>query len=252
MKTMATMFMVFFSLAFASVSFAETLEFTVKKGDSFKKLAKRFNVKQVELVMINRGKLKDQNNPDLIYPGQVFLVNIIKREDIDNGSAKAEKKQIMVISGNSTKIRHNKNIGRSDDRVESGIMLAIMIPLVLVLFYILIFKMQLKQESVEDEKNKNRNSWLTIPDYEDTMEKTDKCFIGTDSQNNIILVRKNSKMVGSMTQVARNIASSYKEDYTKMVAYVGNDVLGALYSMNSLTSIKKIELEDAIAKELYG
>lgn len=252
MKTIVMMFMVFLGLAFASVSFAETLEFTVKKGDSFKKLAKRFNVKQAELVRVNMGKLKNQNNPDLIYPGQVFLVNVIKREDINNGSAKAENKQMMISGGNSTKIRHSKNIDRSDERLESQIMLAIMIPLVLVLFYILIFKMRLKEENVKDEKNKNRNSWLTIPDYEDTMEKTDRCFIGTDSQNNIILVKKHSKMVGSMTQVARNIASSYKEDYTKMVAYVGNDVLGALYSMNSLTSIKKIELEDAIAKELYG
>ncbi|MEI7890581.1 MAG: LysM peptidoglycan-binding domain-containing protein [bacterium] len=57
-------------LSFAEMSFAENIEIVVKKGDNFWKLAKRYNISHEVIIKLNKERLKDKNNPNLIFPGQ--------------------------------------------------------------------------------------------------------------------------------------------------------------------------------------
>ena len=68
--------LVVFGVFFANLCFAETNEFIVKKGDNFWKLSKQYHVNHAKLINLNSNRLRISGNPNLIYPGQKFLVEI--------------------------------------------------------------------------------------------------------------------------------------------------------------------------------
>ena len=85
--------LVFLGVFLADLALAKTIEFTVQKGDNFWKLSKKYNVKHSLIIRLNRDKLKYQDNPDLIYPGQKFIVEIADKAE---NAAASSKKPIMI------------------------------------------------------------------------------------------------------------------------------------------------------------
>ncbi|NTW27444.1 MAG: LysM peptidoglycan-binding domain-containing protein [Candidatus Moranbacteria bacterium] len=84
-----------------NIAFAQTMEFTVKKGDNFWTLAKKYQVNHAELIKLNHNKLRKAGNPDLIYPGDKFLVEIADNVKVEKQSQK------IIRNGNVEDISTN-------------------------------------------------------------------------------------------------------------------------------------------------
>lgn len=112
---------VFFALLSNHAYALETI--TVKKGDNFWKLSVKHKVDWYELQKINAERLKIKGNPNLIYPGQIFLLPNAQKQKVSvpqlsQGEEKIVTKEVLPSSqGSSAK---EKEIAAQESSSEAS------------------------------------------------------------------------------------------------------------------------------------
>lgn len=283
MRTAFVSLMVLFGVFFVNLACAQTIEFEIKKGDNFWKLSKQYDVKHSIIINLNKNKLRNPNNPHLIYPGQKFIVEVAEKivsVPMDNIVVQGKKEDNFssqlsaLINMQKVESEYYQSISEKSDFFNKMVQFGIIVACLVAIFICLLVTKKLydsgpelvgDSEKVDEDdlsetilkknikKGNVKSSIFIIKDHDDINDSSEeRCFIGVDSKNNFHCIGTEVEMHGTALEVAKFAARVYGKEYENSLVYIDNKSFGEIFSVRPLKSMEKIELENKIMKELYG
>ncbi len=269
---------------FSSVVFAETIEFSVKKGDNFWTLAKKYNVNHRALIELNKGNLKNQKNPNLIYPGQKFIVKfesiksktpvvMVPPEKVKTVKMEAEKAAVRIpIPEKSvvkipvtTKTRMDKN-GQDAPINYVKVYLSLLVLLIFSLslvalvflfkrfqnkdkpFLLALRKRNISQKNVVIVDNNKEDEVSRSDNYQDQPERY---FVGIDDDKILYCIGdEENQIIGNYDQIAKFSVKMCKEECRKYLILMEDDEFARVFGTRPLDADEKRQLELSISREL--
>lgn len=281
MRKVMLLLVVFCGMFLSGAAFAKTVEFTVQENDNFHALAKKYAVKNTSLIALNKDRLKYHNNPNLIYPGQKFIVEIEGDEKVASSQTnKAGKdmvpnelampnsvKTVVVAAAKTSNMPVVRN---SAEMMSPGIytyILLIVIAIVMFVYIVLFLsgnkntrKVSFLQERVGMKKGmialRFKEKMGIISAVENDIEiavSLEKCFVGMDEDKRLHCVGDGlvASVSGTYNEIAKFIAKMYVRNVHITMTFIKEATDGCVSPLVPLTIENRNELEKSIFEEIH-
>ena len=265
---------------FSSLAFAETIEFTVKKGDNFWTLAKKYQVKHQALIALNRDKLKNPKNPNLIYPGQKFTVKLVSvgtkspaglpsLEKVSTVKVENEKAPAKSLAVRKIKVDKKVQNVSMDHAKNYFIAYTFFVSFLSFIVLAFIFKEGRNRNKINlsslNEKNITPENVVIDGDtgkenfLKDEFSRSDnyrdvdpeRCFVGIDEDKILHCIGDEQNMIiGTYDQVAKFSVSMCREECRKYLVLMEDAEFAKVFGLRPLDADEKRQLELSISREL--
>ena len=289
MKAIISFCIILVVFCFVGVAKAETITFTVQKNDNFWKLAKKYQVNHAFLIAENRSRLKDVHNPNLIYPGQKFVVSLKNKSTESAKKADDSKVEFLdnmeISSLVNAKIKNQAELPSKSNFKSAGWKYFIFISLLLLLLGIFLFRKKENNDKVVENKKEEQHKIINTQeeneiiinlenaDIQDVQksdnpeievmlansnippnESLEKCSVVIDEDGRLHYFSTSSAEIsGSFDDIAKFIVNMNDEVGRIFLANVNNFAASDIFSsVRSLKDGERRDLELCILKEIYA